>query len=96
MILGCQLVGERAVVIVQVVAIGIAAGMSVDNMAEVPLSFSTYAGILGRAAYRAAQQIYPEFQRASRHFFQGLRPARSLRITPKYSRADSRACSASW
>lgn len=63
-ILGCHVVGERAVEIVQVVAIAIAAGMRVDNLAKVPLSFPTYAGILGRAAYRAAQQIYPEFQSA--------------------------------
>jgi pyruvate/2-oxoglutarate dehydrogenase complex dihydrolipoamide dehydrogenase (E3) component len=61
MILGCHVVGERAVEIVQVVAIAIAAGMRVEKMAKVPLSFPTYAGILGRAAYRAAQQIYPEF-----------------------------------
>lgn len=61
MILGCHVVGERAVEIVQVVAIAIAAGLRVDNMAKIPLSFPTYAGILGRAVYRAAQQIYPEF-----------------------------------
>jgi pyruvate/2-oxoglutarate dehydrogenase complex dihydrolipoamide dehydrogenase (E3) component len=61
-ILGCHVVGERAVEIVQVVAIAIAAGMRVDNLARVPLSFPTYAGILGRAAYRAARQIYPEFK----------------------------------
>jgi len=63
-ILGCHVVGERAVEIVQVVAIAIAAGMRVDALAKVPLSFPTYAGILGRAAYRAAQQIHPEFQSA--------------------------------
>ena len=62
MILGCHVVGERAVEIVQVVAIAIAGGLRVDNLAKVPLSFPTYAGILGRAAYRAAQQIYPEFR----------------------------------
>lgn len=56
-ILGCHVVGERAVEIVQVVAIAIAAGMRVDDLARVPLSFPTYAGILGRAAYRAAQQL---------------------------------------
>lgn len=61
-ILGCHVVGERAVEIAQVVAIAIAAGMRVDSMARIPLSFPTYAGILGRAAYRAAQQIYPEFR----------------------------------
>jgi pyruvate/2-oxoglutarate dehydrogenase complex dihydrolipoamide dehydrogenase (E3) component len=60
-ILGCHVVGERAVEIAQVVAIAMAGGMRVDSMARVPLSFPTYAGILARAAYRAAQQIYPEF-----------------------------------
>ena len=61
-ILGCHVVGERAVEIAQVVAIAIAAGLRVDSMARIPLSFPTYAGILGRATYRAAQQIYPEFR----------------------------------
>ena len=61
-ILGCHVVGERAVEIAQVVAIAIAGGLRVDNMARIPLSFPTYAGILVRAAYRAAQQVYPEFR----------------------------------
>jgi pyruvate/2-oxoglutarate dehydrogenase complex dihydrolipoamide dehydrogenase (E3) component len=43
-ILGCHVVGERAVEIVQVVAIAIAAGMLVDDLARVPLSFPIYAG----------------------------------------------------
>jgi hypothetical protein len=34
----------------------------VDKLARIPLSFPTYAGILGRAAYRTARQIYPEFK----------------------------------
>ena len=59
--LGCHVVGERAVEIVQVVAIAVAAGMGVDGLAKVPLSFPTYTGIVARAAYRAAKQIYPEF-----------------------------------
>jgi pyruvate/2-oxoglutarate dehydrogenase complex dihydrolipoamide dehydrogenase (E3) component len=54
-ILGCHVVGERAVEIVQVVSVAIAAGMRVDALAQVPLSFPTYAGILGRVAYRAAR-----------------------------------------
>jgi pyruvate/2-oxoglutarate dehydrogenase complex dihydrolipoamide dehydrogenase (E3) component len=57
MILGCHVVGERAVEIVQVAAIAIAAGMRVHDLARVPLSFPTYAGILVRAAYRAAEQL---------------------------------------
>ena len=56
-ILGCHVVGERAVEIVQVVAVAIAAGMRVDDLGRVPLSFPTYAAMPGRAAYRAAQQL---------------------------------------
>ena len=56
-ILGCHVVGERAVEIVQVAAIAMAAGMRVDEFARVPLSFPTYAGILMRAAYNLAQQL---------------------------------------
>ena len=61
-ILGCHVVGERAVEIAQVVAVAIAGGLRVDSLARIPLSFPTYAGILVRAAYRAAQQIYPEIR----------------------------------
>jgi hypothetical protein len=56
-ILGCHVVGERAVEIVQIVAIVMAAGMPVDTLADVPLSFPTYAGILGRAAAIAAREL---------------------------------------
>lgn len=56
-ILGCHVVGERAVEITQVAAIAIAAGMRVDELAQVPLSFPTYAGILGRVAASAARQL---------------------------------------
>ena len=35
--------------------------LRVDQLAQIPLSFPTYAGILARTAYRAAKQIYPEF-----------------------------------
>ena len=58
-ILGCHVVGERAVDIVQVAAVAIAAGMGVDDLARVPLSFPTYAGILGRVAASAARRINP-------------------------------------
>jgi pyruvate/2-oxoglutarate dehydrogenase complex dihydrolipoamide dehydrogenase (E3) component len=56
-ILGCHVVGERAIEIVQVVSIAIAARMKVDELARVPLSFPTYAGILLRTAYRVADQL---------------------------------------
>jgi dihydrolipoamide dehydrogenase len=56
-ILGCHVVGERAVDIVQTAAVAIAAGMPVDALARIPLSFPTYTGILGRAAATAARQL---------------------------------------
>jgi pyruvate/2-oxoglutarate dehydrogenase complex dihydrolipoamide dehydrogenase (E3) component len=56
-ILGCHVVGERAVEITQVASIAIASGMRVDDLAQVPLSFPTYAGILVRVAAKAAQLL---------------------------------------
>ncbi len=59
-ILGCHVVGERAVEIVQVVAIAMSSGLRVDELVRIPLSFPTYTGILVRAAYRALEQIDPQ------------------------------------
>jgi dihydrolipoamide dehydrogenase len=56
-ILGCHVVGERAVEITQVAAVAIAAGMRVDDLAQVPLSFPTYAGVLGRVAAKLTRQL---------------------------------------
>ncbi|WAM28174.1 dihydrolipoyl dehydrogenase family protein [Myxococcus sp. NMCA1] len=63
-ILGCHVVGERAVDLVQTAAIAIAAGMRVDELAHVPLSFPTYTGVLGRAAAIAARQLQVDVDRA--------------------------------
>jgi pyruvate/2-oxoglutarate dehydrogenase complex dihydrolipoamide dehydrogenase (E3) component len=56
-ILGCHVVGERAVEIVQVTAIAMSGDMRVEELARLPLSFPTYTGILGRAAYRISEQL---------------------------------------
>jgi pyruvate/2-oxoglutarate dehydrogenase complex dihydrolipoamide dehydrogenase (E3) component len=56
-ILGCHIVGERAVDIVQIAAMAIAAGIRVDDLARVPLSFPTYSGVLGRAVVTAARRL---------------------------------------
>jgi pyruvate/2-oxoglutarate dehydrogenase complex dihydrolipoamide dehydrogenase (E3) component len=56
-ILGCHVVGERAVEITQVAAVAIAARMRVDELAQVPLSFPTYAGALGRVAAKVTRQL---------------------------------------
>ena len=56
-ILGCQVVGERAVEIAQVAAIAISAGMQVNNLGRVPLAFPTYTGNLAYAAAAAAREL---------------------------------------
>ena len=56
-ILGCHVVGERAVEITQVAAVAMAGNMRVDALAQVPLSFPTYAGVLGRVAASASRQL---------------------------------------
>ena len=56
-LLGCHLVGERAVDIVQLAAVAMAGRMPVDDLAHLALSFPTYAGVLGRAAASATYQL---------------------------------------
>jgi len=56
-ILGCHVVGERAVEIAQVAAVAISGSMRVDDLAQVPLSFPTYAGVLGRVAAQATREL---------------------------------------
>ena len=56
-ILGCHVVGERAVEITQVAAIAIAARMRVNDLAHIPLSFPTYAGILAHVAASATREL---------------------------------------
>jgi pyruvate/2-oxoglutarate dehydrogenase complex dihydrolipoamide dehydrogenase (E3) component len=56
-ILGCHVVGERAVELVQLAATAMAAQMHVEQLALVPFSFPTYANVLGRAAIAAAVEL---------------------------------------
>ena len=56
--LGCHVVGERAVEIVQVAAVAVAATMPVEQFVRIPLSFPTYTNVLGRAAFDAARQLH--------------------------------------
>jgi pyruvate/2-oxoglutarate dehydrogenase complex dihydrolipoamide dehydrogenase (E3) component len=53
-ILGCHVVGERAVELAQLAATAMAAQMTVEQLALVPFSFPTYANGLGRAAVLAS------------------------------------------
>lgn len=56
-VLGCHIVGERAVELAQLVAIVMSAKMPVQKLALVPFSFPTYANALGRAAIAAATEL---------------------------------------
>ncbi|HET8782399.1 MAG TPA: NAD(P)/FAD-dependent oxidoreductase [Pyrinomonadaceae bacterium] len=56
-IIGCHVVGERAVELTQVAAVAMAGRMRVDDLAQVPLSFPTYAGVLGRVAAQATRKL---------------------------------------
>jgi dihydrolipoamide dehydrogenase len=57
-ILGCHVVGERAVEITQLAAVAMSANMGVDSLSEVALSFPTYAGVLGRVAATVTRQLH--------------------------------------
>ncbi|MFL7839642.1 MAG: dihydrolipoyl dehydrogenase family protein [Candidatus Promineifilaceae bacterium] len=56
-ILGCHVVGERAVETVQLVAAGMKVGLTVEQLAEMPLSFPTYVAIVSWAAYEIVEQL---------------------------------------
>jgi pyruvate/2-oxoglutarate dehydrogenase complex dihydrolipoamide dehydrogenase (E3) component len=56
-ILGCHVVGERAVEIVQVATVAVAASMKVEHFARIPLSFPTYTNVLALAAVAAARRL---------------------------------------
>jgi pyruvate/2-oxoglutarate dehydrogenase complex dihydrolipoamide dehydrogenase (E3) component len=55
-LLGCHIVGERAVEVAQMAAIAMSASMRVDDLARIPFSFPTYTNVLGRAAIRAVRE----------------------------------------
>ena len=56
-LLGCHVVGERAVEIVQLAAVAIAAGMTIDDVLRIPFSFPIYPGVLFRALGSAAHEL---------------------------------------
>jgi dihydrolipoamide dehydrogenase len=57
LILGCHVVGERAVETVQLVAAGMKVGLTVEQLAEMPLSFPTYVAIVSWAAYEIVEKL---------------------------------------
>lgn len=57
LLLGCHIVGERAVEVAQIAAVVMTAELTVERLARIPLSFPTYANVLGRAALRAVRLL---------------------------------------
>jgi dihydrolipoamide dehydrogenase len=56
-IIGCHIVGERAVEIAQLASLAMAGDMTVDALAGVPLSYPTYGAVLGRVAAKLARDL---------------------------------------
>lgn len=56
-IVGCHVVGERAVEIAQLAAVAMAADMRVDDLARIAVSFPTYAEVLVHAAILVAMEL---------------------------------------
>jgi pyruvate/2-oxoglutarate dehydrogenase complex dihydrolipoamide dehydrogenase (E3) component len=57
LILGCHIVGERAVELSQVASVAVAAGMHIEVLDRIPLAFPTYTNVLGRAVDMVTQQL---------------------------------------
>jgi pyruvate/2-oxoglutarate dehydrogenase complex dihydrolipoamide dehydrogenase (E3) component len=58
-VLGCHVMGEQAVEVAQMASIAMTAGMTVETLGGIPLSFPTYANVFGRAALRAVRLLAP-------------------------------------
>ena len=56
-ILGAHVVGEQAVEIVQIAAAGMAAGMKIEQLAELELAYPTFTAILGLAARQIVRTL---------------------------------------
>lgn len=56
-ILGAHVVGEQAVEVVQMVAAGMAAGMTIEQMAELELAYPTFTAIVGLAARQLVREL---------------------------------------
>lgn len=56
-VLGCHIVGERAVEIIQMASIAMIGGVTVDDLTHIPLAFPTYTGVLLRAVHLASAEL---------------------------------------
>ena len=65
-VLGCHVVGDRAVDIAQVAYMAMQGGIDVVRLAQMPLSFPTYAGMIARVAHNAAEALGVDIALGSR------------------------------
>ena len=56
-ILGAAVVGEQAVEVVQMIAAGMAAGMWIEQLAELELAYPTYTAIVGLVARKIVREL---------------------------------------
>jgi len=56
-VLGAHVVGEQALEVIQMVAAGMASGMTVQQLADLELAYPTYAAIVGLAARRILRDL---------------------------------------
>ena len=56
-VLGAHVVGEQALEVTQMVAAGMASGMTVEQLADLELAYPTYAAIVGLAARRIMRDL---------------------------------------
>ena len=56
-ILGAHVVGEQAVEVVQVAAAGMAAGMRIEQLAEMEIAYPTYTAVLGLCARQLVREL---------------------------------------
>lgn len=56
-VVGAHVVGEQALEVIQLVAAGMAAGMTVQQLADLELAYPTYAAIVGLAARRILRDM---------------------------------------
>jgi len=56
-VLGAHIVGEQAVEVVQLVAAAMAAGMSLEQLADLELAYPTFTAVVGLAARRLARDL---------------------------------------
>ena len=57
LILGAHVVGEQALEVVQIAAAGMAAGMHIEQLAELELAYPTFAAVMGLAARQLVREL---------------------------------------